>query len=289
MSTYVIALGGNALERKALAKAARVIARLHSEGNGIVVTHGNGPQVGELASGSSLGLGVLTGETEALIGLEIEEAIASAIGSRKGYSVPEVVLTRVMVDPNDREFAYPTKPIGKFFGKAAAGKLSHAGLRMRKLIGGYRRVVASPKPLEILEIDVIRDMLDDGKIAIACGGGGIAVAKQRGRLRYMDAVIDKDRASALLAKDLDADVLAILTNVDGAYLDFGKRRQKLIRSIDVKGLEMLLKKGAFEEGSMKPKVEACIDFVKSTGKEACIANISSPEEILLRRRLTVVQ
>ncbi len=289
---YVVALGGNAIEdKKSIEKAARAIARLYEDGNEIVVTHGNGPQVGELAITQKESLAILTAQTQAWIGMTIEISIARALKTlNKGndYSIPEVVLTKTIVDKDDTAFDNPTKPIGKFYTKAQSKDLTRRGFTMKKLINGYRRVVPSPEPREIGQKGVILDLLKSRHIVIACGGGGVPVIKTSGGLKFVEAVIDKDRASALLAEEIHADRFIILTNVDGIYLNFKKKNQKFVSRIDARKLKEYAGLGYFESGSMEPKATACIDFVESTRNAAGIGNINKPEQAISMKRLTLI-
>ncbi len=288
---YVIALGGNALvEPKSADKVACEIVRQHALGNQIIITHGNGPQVGELAATQKRGLAVLTAETQAWIGTVLKEKLNSALLHR-GMSpegVVEIVLTDVIVKADDLDFKYPTKPIGPFMSVAEAASARRKGLCIRKLIGGYRRVVPSPEPLEIMQMDAIKYLLGRHRIVIACGGGGIPVARSGKGLKYTDAVIDKDSASSILASAIRADMLFILTNVDGAYMNYTKRNRELISKSTAKALKASMTQGHFEAGSMMPKVKACIDFAESTGKCAGIGSLSHPRDVLSMKRLTLV-
>lgn len=159
---------------------------------------------------------------------------------------------------------------------------------IKKLIGGYRMVVPSPVPKKIIQMAQIKKLLKDGKIVIACGGGGMAISYSKKKMKYINAVIDKDRASALLAKEIHADRFFILTNVDGVYLNYKKRGQKLISEITAARLKEYLKKGYFEEGSMKPKVESCIDFTESTSKPSAIGSISNPSDVFSLKKSTLI-
>ena len=288
---YVIALGGNALgEQSAIDKVAKEVVKAYLKGSKIVLTHGNGPQVGELAEEQHRNLAVLTAETQAWIGSVIKEELERELSKSKGADndIVDVVITEAVVDRGDKAFSDPTKPIGRFYTAREAAIGRKQGLVIKKLIGGYRRVVPSPTPKRIAQIDIIQRLLKEGRIVIACGGGGMAVSHNAGKLEYVDAVIDKDRASALLAKEIGADKLFILTNVDGAYLNYRKKGEELIRKITAAELKKYLKKGQFEEGSMKPKVESCIDFVESTKKSAGIGNLGNPREVLLLKKLTLI-
>ncbi len=284
---YVIAVGGNALDnRKVLYKLSYSIAGLKAAGHGIVVTHGNGPQVGRLAMHEKKSLALLTKETEASIGAMIKRSITRAdkdIGSRA-----KLIYTHVLVDKDDPEFDNPTKPIGEFCSQRRARKLARRGFVMKRLLKGYRRVVPSPEPRAVLELGEIRRSLREGRVVIAAGGGGIAVTKSRPQLRYADAVIDKDLASSLLAIKLKADCLLILTNVDGVYSQYHTRRARLMRNVSAASLQRMATREHFEAGSMMPKVEACIRFVKKTGKRAAIGNLLKADRVFEFRSSTVV-
>ncbi|VVB76599.1 Carbamate kinase [uncultured archaeon] len=287
---YVIALGGNALaDGRAFGRMYDSILRLRDKGNKIILTHGNGPQVGELALLENKGLAVLTAQTEAEIGLGIENGLAAA-SARAGAKSPRIatVLTRVLVNPRDKEFRSPSKPIGPFMGASEARKLASRGFSVRKLIHGYRRVVPSPRPREILESGLMRLLLRDRYVVIAAGGGGIAVTRGNGRLAYANAVLDKDLTSALLATTLRADRLFILTDVDGAFLDFGTKHSALLTRTTAEALQSYASEGQFEKGSMLPKVEACLEFVQSTGRPAVIGNLQKAEDAFKFKDATVV-
>lgn len=282
----IISLGGNALNTPVdIDTMAGVIYKATQKAS-TVITHGNGPQVGELASVEHKKLAVLTAQTEAELGLTIEDALLRASNGRIRV---EVVLTKVLVDKNDGAFRNPTKPIGRFYNKREAYALSRKGLHFKHLINGYRRVVASPKPLRVLNLDSIKNLLRTRYTVIAAGGGGIAVFYEGGRLKFAEAVIDKDYTACLLAKSLRADRLFVLTNVNGVYLNFKKRNQRMLERVTAKELRVYLDSGQFEEGSMKPKVEACFDFVETTRKVAVIGSISKIKDVLELRGCTVIE
>jgi carbamate kinase len=289
---YVIALGGNALaEPSSIDKVAKEVVREYLKGNKIVITHGNGPQVGELAEEQHRNLAVLTAETQAWIGTAIRERIDKELSRSKARAddIVEIVVTEAIVDRNSMAFSNPTKPIGRFYDAKEASIERRHGFVIKKMTGGYRRVVPSPVPKRIVQMDLIQRLLEDDRIVIACGGGGIPVTASRsGKLKYVNVVIDKDRASALLAKEIGASKFFILTNVDGVYLNYKKKGQELIGEITTGRLREHLKKGQFEEGSMKPKVESCIDFVESTRKIAVIGNISNPKGVISLRQSTMI-
>jgi carbamate kinase len=286
--TLVIALGGNALIRAgqrgtaaeqlaALRETCAAIRPLVVEGE-VVLTHGNGPQVGnellrqERAADEvpPLPLYLAVAQTQAEIGALIETELAPVAGRPVAC-----LLTHVRVDADDPAFGEPTKPIGPFYGEEEAQALERErGWRLVQDAGrGYRRVVPSPTPLEIVELDSIRALLGSGAVAIACGGGGIPVVSKNRKLKGVDAVIDKDRASALLAQRLGAERLVILTEAPAVYRDFGTPQQEELRQLSVAEAEVLLPELA--AGSMRPKVEAAIDLAGAGGE----ALITSPEAL----------
>lgn len=279
----VLSIGGNALNNsKNLDSLLEAIAFLAKKGN-LLIIHGNGPQVGTLSDLEGLNLGLLTAQTQAQMGLFLEQEITKRIPKAK----VEVVLTRVAVDPKDPAFKKPSKPIGRFYTKAQAARLA-SKFTLRKLANGYRRVVASPLPKRILNLKAIRDLLARRYIVIAGGGGGIPIAHRGKRYEFAEAVIDKDYTSALLAKSLGAKNLFILTNVDGAYINFGKKGESRIATASAKEMLNSLNQGQFEQGSMLPKVFASIDFVKSTKGIAAIGNIKEARKVVERRNCTLI-
>ena len=281
----VVALGGNALLRKGergtaaeqranLADTFEAIAPL-LRGTPVVLTHGNGPQVGnellrqELGSAEAppLPLYLAVAQTQAEIGALMASEITPAAGREA-----VVVLTRVVVAADDPAFASPSKPVGPFYDAAQAEELEgERGWQMREDAGrGWRRVVPSPRPLEILELGSVRALLATGAVTVACGGGGIPVVRREGRADGVDAVIDKDHASALLAAGLGADRLLILTQVPAVERDFGTPDAEPLRQLSPARDEGLL--GDLPAGSMRPKVEAAFAFVRETGGEATITS-----------------
>jgi carbamate kinase len=283
--TTVVALGGNALtrpgERGTIAEQRANLRRTCDalrpllDNRRLVVTHGNGPQVGnellrhERAADEvpPLPLYIAVAQTQAEIGALIETELAPLAGR------PVVcVLTHVVVAEDDPAFGEPTKPVGPFYAEERAKELERErGWVVTHDAGrGWRRVVPSPAPLEVVELQAVRALLEAGSIAIACGGGGIPVARRDGRLVGVDAVIDKDRASALLAMQLGADGLVILTDVPAVYRDYGTAEQEALRELSVEQAEKLLPELA--QGSMAPKVEAAIAFARATRNEALITS-----------------
>ncbi|QYD73825.1 carbamate kinase [Paraburkholderia edwinii] len=282
MVRLVIALGGNALlqrgqpmtesqQRENVKVAAAQIARV-AAGNELVIAHGNGPQVGLLALQSAAykevapyPLDVLGAQTEGMIGYLIEQEL----GNLLPFEVPfATILTQVEVDPADPAFSHPTKPIGPIYTKEEALRLAEEkGWSIAQDGNSYRRVVASPRPQRIFEIRPVKWLLEKGTVVICAGGGGIPTCYGDNRqLRGVEAVIDKDLCSALLAEELGADLLVIATDVDAAYVDWGKPTQKAISRAHPDELEKL----GFASGSMGPKVQAAIEFVRNSGNDAVI-------------------
>ncbi|MCI8503141.1 MAG: carbamate kinase [Dorea sp.] len=279
----VIALGGNALgntlpeQMQAVKITARAIVDLIEEGCEVVVAHGNGPQVGmvnnamialthEDTQQPNTPLSVCVAMSQAYIGYDLQNALREELLNRKISDVPvATMITQVRVDENDPAFKNPSKPIGKFVSaKQAAQMEKNFGYIMKEDSGrGYRRVVASPKPVEIIELGTIRTMVDSGNLVIACGGGGIPVIRQGSHLKGASAVIDKDFASCLLAKELDADYLIILTAVEKVALNFGKPDEQWLENVSIDEAKQYIEEGHFAPGSMLPKVQAAVDFAAS--------------------------
>jgi carbamate kinase len=288
----VVALGGNALlrrgepmtaenQRENVRIAAEQIAKI-AAGNELVIAHGNGPQVGLLAlQGAAYGavatypLDVLGAQTEGSIGYMIEQEL----GNLLPFEVPfATILTQVEVDANDPAFKNPTKPIGPVYSKSEAEKLAkEKGWSIAPDGEKFRRVVASPRPKRIFEIRPIKWLLEKNTIVICAGGGGIpTVYDGKKKLHGIEAVIDKDLCSALLAQELGADLLVIATDVNAAYIDWNKPSQKSIASAHPDEIEKL----GFAAGSMGPKVEAACEFARHTGKAAVIGSLGDIEEIV---------
>ena len=298
MSRIVIALGGNALgntlaEQMAAVKVtAKAIVDLIEEGHDVVIAHGNGPQVGminqamleysRIAEGQEpMPLSVCVAMSQAYIGYDLQNAIREEMVNRN-ISKPVVsMVTQVRVDADDPAFKNPTKPIGKFMNKEQADKFAaENGYTMKEDAGrGYRRVVASPKPQEIVEISAIRKLVDNGEIVIACGGGGIPVTLQGNHLKGAAAVIDKDFASAVMARDLDADYLIILTAVEKVAINFRKDNEQWLDHMSVEEAKKYAEEGQFAPGSMLPKVQAACDFAASKpGRRALITLLEKAKD-----------
>ncbi len=306
----VVAFGGNALlrpedrgtqeEQIARAKqAARWLAEIVRRGFQLIVVHGNGPQVGNIlvqAEEASTkippqSLDLCVAQTEGAIGFLLQQAIRNRLESVGTAGEVATILTEVEVDGNDPAFKKPTKPIGPFFTRYRAEALERdLGWTMREDAGrGWRHVVPSPKPLRILNLETIRHMLLRAEVVIAAGGGGIPVVRGRdGQWRGIDAVIDKDFASSLLATNLEADLYIILTGVNAVSIDYGKPTQRSLDRMTVAEAEKHLATGQFPAGSMGPKIEAAVQFVKNTGKEVLITDVEHLREALEGRDGTLI-
>ena len=288
----VVALGGNALgsnlpEQMAAVKVtARAIVDLIEEGNEVVVVHGNGPQVGMIANAMAeltrsdpdryipCPLSVCGAMSQGYIGYDLQNALREEMLDRGMDKGVATVLTQIQVDPDDAAFAHPTKPIGPFMSEAEAEDLARdRGYEfMHDAQKGYRRVVASPKPVSIVELDTISSLVAANHVVVCCGGGGIPVVPTEGHhLKGAAAVIDKDFAAEKLAEQLDADTLIILTAVEKVAIGFGTEREQWLDELSAARARELAADGEFGEGSMKPKVEACVAFVESgEGRTALI-------------------
>ncbi|MBI2868104.1 MAG: carbamate kinase [Chloroflexi bacterium] len=293
----VVALGGNALLRRGeeptvarqfrrAAAAMGHVATLAARRWSLVVTHGNGPQVGNilirveaaLGKAYTLPLSMCVAESQGEIGYVIEQSLHNQLQVR-GLKRPVVgLLTQVLVDRRDPAFKDPTKPIGPFYSGRQAALLRRKGFHLAQVDkAAWRRVVPSPQPLGIVEADTVRTLLRQGVIVIAAGGGGIPVTQEDGRLKGVDAVIDKDLASACLAKSIGAELLLILTDVPRVALNFGTNKQQDIPLMTATEARRYTAEGHFPPGSMGPKVAAAIDFVEHGGEKAII---TCPERLL---------
>ncbi|WP_283133633.1 carbamate kinase [Rhizohabitans arisaemae] len=286
----VIALGGNAMtspdgsatpqaQRVAIEGAMEHVAELVGDGVQVVITHGNGPQVGNLLIKNQLAAHVVPpvpldwcgAQTQGTIGVLILNALERLIGPSRVAAV----VTRTLVDPDDPGFADPVKPIGRYFPEEEARRLEALGQRWKPYGDrGWRRVVASPEPLEILDLAAVEALLNAGFIVVAAGGGGVPVARSGGTLRGVEAVIDKDLASAVLASSLGAETLVIATDVEYAMTGFGTADARPIGRTTAAELRALLDFGEFASGSMGPKVEAAIRFTTGGGKRAVITALA---------------
>jgi carbamate kinase len=295
MSRIVIALGGNALganlsdQMKAVRKTSRKIAELIKDGHEVVLTHGNGPQVGLMLDCfdsykvnhdiDAFTMSVCVSITQGYIGYDLQNFMREALLDI-GLSIPvSTVITQVIVDKDDPAFSNPTKPIGLFLNEAQAQVARAKGEDIVKIDKrGYRQVVASPMPQHIVESATIKTLLDAGQLVIACGGGGIPVIEQGNHLKGVQAVIDKDFSSAKLAKLIHADYFVILTAVEKVYIDFCTPEQSAIDTMTCKQAQEHIENGHFGKGSMLPKVQAAMQVVKQT--PSCTALITSLEGLL---------
>ena len=297
MPTAVVAIGGNSLvpaggrgtleeQREALRITCEGIADVLACGYRVVVTHGNGPQVGdawrrsELAAGEvePLPLDVCVAETQGSIGYLLQQTLEDTLRRRHLRQPVATIVTQVLVSRDDPAFACPTKPVGPVYSREEAEeRRTHLGWQMVEEVGrGYRRVVASPQPRGIVEFEAIRAAVARECVVIACGGGGIPVELERNRLRGVEAVIDKDRASGLLASELGAELLLISTSVDEVYLHYGRHWQRHLGHLSVEEARRHLAEGEFPPGSMGPKIEAALGYLERGGR---LVIITSPEKI----------
>ena len=302
MSKIVIALGGNALgnsqeeQLRLLEGVAKIIVSLVKDGNKIVLTHGNGPQVGQIflamdysshgeVKTPSMPFPECGSMSQGYIGYQMQQCIQDEL-EREGIKKDCVTLiTQVLVDSEDSAFDNPTKPIGKFYSKEEAEEISkEKGYVFVEDAGrGYRRVVPSPIPKDIIEKKVIKQLVDNDNIVICAGGGGIPVIKtdRIKLLEGVEAVIDKDRTAALLARELDADILLILTAVDKVFINYNKDNQTALDEMSIDEAKKYIEKGEFAKGSMLPKIEACLEFVdENSSKKAIIGSLEKAHEAI---------
>ena len=289
----VIALGGNALGKtpyeqlKLVEQTAKPIVDLIEQGNQVVIAHGNGPQVGmiNLGMGTAAEAGAIKSDmpfpecgamSQGYIGYHLQNAIGNELAARGIQKEVATIVTQVLVDENDPAFQNPTKPIGSFYDKETAERIAkEKGYTMVEDAGrGYRQVVPSPKPVDVIEKNMVNTLISDGYVVITVGGGGIPVVRRNGKLYGTPAVIDKDFASAKLAELVKADALVILTAVDRVAINWGKPDQKSLSEMTVEQAERYCGEGHFAPGSMLPKVKAAISFAK-TGGEAIIASLEN--------------
>jgi carbamate kinase len=298
----VIALGGNALLQRSqkgtfedqysnVVKTAKKIADLAQQGYRIVLTHGNGPQVGATLLRHEAGKNIVPpfpldacgAETQGFIGYMIQQALRNELKARGIDKYVVTLVTRVIVDPHDPAFEHPTKPVGPFYTKEQAEQIQQKmpDLVIKEDAGrGYRRVVPSPDPKVIAERLAISNLVDAGFIVVCTGGGGIPIVEEGTQARGVEAVIDKDLAGQRLATLIHANIFVILTDVDGAYTDYGTPKQELIKEVTTGRLQRYMDQGQFKEGSMAPKVLAAIRFVESGGDKAIIAELGKLKEAL---------
>ena len=300
----VLALGGNALgddlagQMQAVTQTAQAIVDLIAQGHQVVVTHGNGPQVGMInlafeaaakteAHTPMLPMSVCVALSQGYIGYDLQNALRA-----RGMPVPvATVITQVEVDAADEAFRDPSKPIGSFFSAAEAQVLIRQGYTLKEDAGrGYRRVVASPQPVDIIEKETVKALMDAGQVVITVGGGGIPVIREGNHLRGVSAVIDKDRASARLAATIDADMLIILTAVEKVAINFGQANQQWLDRLSLSDTDRFIAEGHFAKGSMLPKVEAAAAFARSRpGRRALITMLSKAREGIEGKTGTLIE
>ena len=305
MSRYVVSLGGNALgnnaeeQKQALIKVADAITDLIIADNEVAIVHGNGPQVGmiNLAFETSketpnMPFPECGAMSEGYIGYHIQNALYNFLKNKNSHKTVSTVITQVLVDPNDPLFLNPSKPIGSFYSQEEAEKIAkEKGYIMKEDAGrGYRRVVPSPLPIDIIEKESIKALMNAGQVVICAGGGGIPVIEKDHKLEGVAAVIDKDYASSKLAELINADYLVILTAVDNVYINYRKENEKKLEKVSPKELENYLEEGHFAKGSMYPKVQACLNFVKgSKNKTAIIASLDNAKEAFKEKAGTIIK
>jgi len=292
----VIALGGNAIcsvqgrgtldeQRVAITESSAQIAAIIADGHRVVLTHGNGPQVGALLLQQELSsddvppmpLDVCVAMTQGQIGYLFQQSLRQALADRNIAQTVASVVTQVVVDPTDQAFQNPTKPIGSFHSEDEARRFEGQPDYVMKKVGRgsrpYRRVVPSPVPMEIIEASSIRALVEDDQLVIACGGGGIPVIRRDGRLEGIDAVIDKDLATERLASSLDAETLLILTDVERVALRYGTSEQQDLDQLSLEQARSHLAAGEFPAGSMGPKIEAAVQFLENGGRRVVITSL----------------
>ena len=274
----VIALGHEALgstlpeQQKAAARTAKAVADFIREDYQVVITHSNGPQVGMIHTAmnefcrihpeyTATPTSVCSAMSQGYIGYDLQNAIRTELLNRGIYKTVSTVLTQGIVDPYDEAFYHPTKLIGRVMTKEEAEEEEKKGNHVAEVEGGFRRIIAAPKPMDIVEIDAISALSDADQVVIACGGGGIPVLAQNNRLQGASAVIEKDLAAGKLAELLDADMLVILTSVDKVCLNYGKEDEIKLDTLSLAEAKKYLEEGQFEAGTMAPKIEAAIDFI----------------------------
>ena len=299
MAKVVVALGGNALGKspeeqlKLVKNTASSLIGLIAAGNQVVISHGNGPQVGAINLG--MNFAAEHGKTAAFpfpecgamsqgyIGYHLQQSLENELHRRWMNKSVATIVTQIAVDPNDPAFENPSKPVGDFYTKEQADEIAkEKGYTFKEDAGrGYRQVVPSPLPMKIMELDSIKTLIDADKLVIAGGGGGVPVIITDKGLEGVPAVIDKDRSSAMLADKIDADKLIILTAVDHVYVNYGKPDEKALKTLNVAEAQKYMKEGQFAAGSMLPKIEACLSFVEGhPEREALITSLDGLDDAL---------
>lgn len=308
MAKVVVALGGNALGKspeeqlKLVKNTASSLIGLIAAGNQVVISHGNGPQVGAINLG--MNFAAEHGKTAAFpfpecgamsqgyIGYHLQQSLENELHRRWMNKSVATIVTQIAVDPNDPAFENPSKPVGDFYTKEQADEIAkEKGYTFKEDAGrGYRQVVPSPLPMKIMELDSIKTLIDADKLVIAGGGGGVPVIITDKGLEGVPAVIDKDHSSALLADKIDADKLIILTAVDHVYINYGKPDEKALKTLNVAEAQKYMKEGQFAAGSMLPKIEACLSFVEGhPEREALITSLDGLDDALAGKVGTVIR
>jgi carbamate kinase len=298
MSKIVIAIGGNAIlnpargspieQQRMIDETCMEIAQIILKGYDVVLTHGNGPQIGNLlAMQEECGLvhpqplDVCGAQTQGMLGYSLQQSLDNRLRESGITKQVATVLTQVVVDSSSSSFTNPTKPIGIYYPESRAQEMIAQGIKMIHDKKGCRRVVPSPMPLQLVEEDVIKKLVSLGVIVIAAGGGGIPVIRKNGSLAGVEAVIDKDLTGSLLASAVGAETFLILTDVEKAALNYGKDNQVDLDEISVSEAERYIKEGHFGKGSMEPKILASLKFIKSGGKTAIISSLDKALPALL--------
>lgn len=306
----VVALGGNAIvtkdgtaesQMRSIKKTMKMLIKLIEDGNEVVITHGNGPQVGNLLlqqlNGSTdknpaMPLDTAVAMTQGSIGYWMQKGLGEVLQEKELDLTPATIVTQVEVDANDQAFENPSKPIGPFYSKEEADlrKKEHPEYSFKEDAGrGYRRVVPSPKPLKILESDVVEELISHNVVPIAAGGGGVPVVRQDDdSLRGVEAVIDKDFSAAKLAENINADELIILTAVDNVFVNYNTPNQKALTDVTTSELKKYIDEGQFAAGSMLPKVQAVINFVEKTDKKAVITSLENVKKLVTDGTGTII-
>ena len=309
MKTVIIALGGNALIKPGqkgtiyeqfanTREVVKSIARIAREDIRIVLTHGNGPQVGSILLQNNLArkiippmpLGICVAESEGLIGYMIQQCLSNALNSIGIKKHVSTIITQVLVDKEDTAFTNPTKPIGPYYTEKEAKVLMKDGYNMKAFPKGWRIVVPSPDPKSIVEGEIIKKMVEEDIIVIAAGGGGLPVIKKKNwGLDGVEAVVDKDLASERLAEAINADILIILTNVENVYLNYNHPNQKPLKQISLKEIKKFYNEGYFPAGSMGPKILASIRFLENGGKKVVISHVNYAWEAFKGEKGTIIE
>ena len=295
-------MGTNLPEQKeAVKRTAKVIADFIQDGWQVAIVHSNAPQVGMIHTAmnefgkqhdgySSAPMSVCSAMSQGYIGCDLQNGIRAELIKRGIYKPVSTVLTQVTVDPYDEAFYTPVKVVGRVMSEEEAKEEEAKGNHVKAVEGGFRRIVASPHPVAIVEIDAIKALMDADQIVIACGGGGIPVMEQGYNLRGASAIIEKDLATGLLAKEIDADVMMILTSVDNVTLNFGTDKEEPIHHMNIDEAKAYMEQGQFEFASMLPKISASVNFLEAgKGRKAIITSLDKAEDSLTGEAGTTIE